>query len=189
MFGAPSTDLTRPAQIVAPTPQTVDTYRVYPRIVAFRNAPKSTMLAVGQSFWTSLKVYDTTIQPGDMSDSTYILQRDSLAQAFLDIALRRFVVDSLKLELNPGAVQITVVPDSAKHTPRDVNYFSYNFGQITIDRNFNALRAVFFYRLYDTGGAVVSADTVAFPLVRIERDQMLVSDMLEDDNGTGFRGN
>jgi hypothetical protein len=180
---------TRLFQPVAPDQILVDNYRVYPRVTAFRNAPESTARLIGQDFWTSLRVYDTTIQAGDLSDSTYLLRRDSLALEFLKTALTRFVVDSLVLKFSPDSTRLPLAPDLTRFTPRDVNYFSYNFGKITIPLNISAIRAVFFYRLYTAEGEFVRGDTVAVPMVRIERNQMLVTDILEADSAVGFRGN
>ncbi len=140
-----------------------------PRVVSYRDVLGEPDTYGEHGYWISIKVYDTSIvQPKHIREEDQRANRLGLANAFKARLVGSIRFDSLTLRLTPQDTSIMVRPDTARYTPRDIDYISYNFGKVTIPAKTTNLSAVFHYRMLDRSVSQTSSDSVLFDLVRVE---------------------
>jgi hypothetical protein len=164
----------------------VDNYCFYPRVVAFENQQAWSDILEEDGFWTSLKIYDTTITPpADITAPENRALREDLAQEYLADVLSTFRFDSVALigleretysDYRGGSSvssesdvdwRLVEVVDTSTYAPRDVNYISVNFGKLEIPREITELQGVFYYE--ELTGNPGSSDSLVILLDRIEK--------------------
>lgn len=149
-------------------------YCFSPRVVSYKDEFGEPDTYGEHGYWISIKVYDTSVvQPKDIWKEDQKTVRTGLADVFQDRLVKLIRFDSLVLRLSPQNTTIAVKPDTARYTPRDIDYISYNFGKVIIPRETGGLMAVFHYQIIDESAALPSPDSVLFDMVRIEEREAI----------------
>ncbi len=147
----------------------IDRYRVFPRLVVFKDVFGKKYDVYDHGYWASLKVYDTSVivnaVPPAQADPEL---RSAEGDRFLQTTLSRLSVDSLLIYPYPTEEQFAVPIDTSRYTPRDVNYLSFNFGKVDIPIETYKLDGTFFYRITGFNGATEEAGTVTFTMTKVE---------------------
>lgn len=170
-------------------------YCFYPRIVAYEDifGPEPEGKS-DNGFWTTIKVYDTTINAARYHHSDSVKNVDTerrrmLGDEFKTRMIETIRMDSLVLVLPDNDEKIIVYPDTSRYEPRDVNYISYFFGRVTIGPTVDQLDAVYYYSYLggDDDNRSVESQSASFAMERIEESGLVggIEEVLyRDENDT-----
>jgi hypothetical protein len=163
-------------------------YRLVPRVVAYKNNLGADINVDSHEYWTSVKLYDTSIAQPDFGDPAFLAQRDSLAQNFLKRVFSRLSLDSVALmDSNDSTVRASPRLTSQTRTPR-YQLRDLNFGQLSLPPAVSDAMLVIYYRERSEAGELSPPLEVRLPLYRVEAHRLTFQDLIDRDSG-GFRGN
>ncbi|MEW5794931.1 MAG: hypothetical protein AB1772_01095 [Candidatus Zixiibacteriota bacterium] len=168
----------------------LDSFRISPRIFAFKDEKAGSARAVKGTFTVTVRVEDALANPEDQLWQSGQAVIDSLADRFLDRVTAVFVVDSLVLHEIPSTrieydsvgldeVEMHVLddgppfhrlllqPDRRNYSPRRETFLTLKFGETVLGETTAAVRAV----LHVTRpGSPHPADSAVFLMSRVDSE-------------------